>query len=373
MLMAKFLITRLLVHSAHKGVKMGFQDKNIWLQSKQPTELQLAKEWAESVLADKAKSKIKPATIIQYARVYRMYIKNDAITQKPRLDINDINNLSCKNTRSFHRAAFRYCAAIQIDRLIRMAPNKALDLFRKVLKINTDAESNSAKYKFGEHQSNKSKKNTKRNSIAELDDDWLAKLISLSFRSKFASHIRIMCLTGCRPSEFSNKLNSEKFAGIKVEITGDIVSITIAGSKCSDDRKSGQEFRKLTFPKDHPYATGLKPGFYFANSKQIQDAVRNFGKKIDQKTTKAKKIISAYSVRHQVASNLKSSNIDRDDISLALGHQSSDTKSTYGSSTLGIDSTPPLSIVASNPVRPPKKIKNTDYIHKSKTLNFPRI
>lgn len=352
---------------------MGFPVKNIWLQSKQPTQLVLAKEWANSVLGDKDESKIRPATIIQYARVYRMYTKNEPITQKPRLDINDINNLSCKNTRNFHRAAFRYCAAILIDRLVRTAPIKALDLFRKVLKINADAEANIAKYKSGQHQSNKSRKDTKRDSIIGLDEDWLAQLISLSFRSKFASHIRIMCLTGCRPSEFANKLKSEKLEGIKVEIFGDVISITIAGSKCSDNRKSGQEFRKLTFPMNHPFAAGLQPGFYFASSKQIQDAVRGFGKKIERKATKAKKIISTYSVRHQVASNLKSSNIDRDDISLALGHQSADTKSTYGSSTLSIDRTPPLSIVATNPIRPSKKAKNSDYIHKSKTLNSPRI
>ncbi|WP_047533464.1 site-specific integrase [Methylotenera sp. N17] len=352
---------------------MRFPIQNIWLQSKQPTELMLAKEWAESFLANQARVNIKEATITQYKRVYRMYTKNEPITQKPRLDINDINNLSCKNTRSFHRCSFRYCAAKEIVKFSITAPNKAIKLYKLVQKTYSDAHANQLKYKIGELQCNKSVKDTKRDSIIGLDDDWLAQLISLSFRSKFASHIRIMCLTGCRPSEFANKLKSENSAGIKVEILGDIISITIAGSKCSDDRKSGQEFRKLTFPKDHPFVAGLQPGFYFANSKQIQDAVRNYGKKIERKATKAKKIISTYSVRHQIASNLKSSNIDRDDISLALGHQSADTKSTYGSSTLGIDRIPPLSIEATNPVRPPKKAKNSDYIHKSKTLSSPRI
>lgn len=352
---------------------MGFPVKNIWLQSKQPTELQQAKEWADSFLAEEKRSEIKEATKTLYKRVYRMYTKNEPITQKPRLDINDINNLSCKNTRSFHRSAFRYCAAEDIVKFAITAPNKAIMFYKLVQKTYSDARANQLKYKTGELQCNKSARDTKRDSIIGLDDDWLAQLISLSFRSKFASHIRIMCLTGCRPSEFANKLKSENFPGIKVEIFGDIISITIAGSKCSENRKSGQEFRKLTFPKNHPFAAGLQPGFYFASSKQIQDAVRGFGKKIERKATKTKKIISTYSVRHQVASNLKSSNIDRDDISLALGHQSADTKSTYGSSTLGIDRTPPLSIVAINPVRPSKKAKNSDYIHKSKTLNSPRI
>lgn len=360
---------------------MGLPNNNsVLTQTKKLPEIMIANRWAKSF----ANIKIKQETITQYERYFNSYSKIDPVTKTTRNDIKDINKLKESSTRGFVRASYRYFAALEILKYSLTNPKKALHYYENVKIINEDAEKNKIKFKeiSDKKKPNKQTRKSKRPSLIGLPDDWVDQLVTLSKQSRYANQIKILSITGCRPAEFQNQLPNEPDKGIKVVIDDKNITFTIAGSKCSDTRQSGQPVRTLMIDRFHPLAHGLESGFYFAKSKPIQDCVRNFRKNINnvsekdekRKSNVEKKIlgISSYTLRHQFASDLKNSDLSDDEVSAALGHQSADTKSTYGSSTCGKYKNTLISVSATLPIRQSKKSNNNSFINKSLISCSPR-
>lgn len=205
---------------------------------------------------------------------------------------------------------------------------------------------------------NKSKvqvKKSKRKSLRGLPKNWRETLAIVSQNSKYSNQILIMILCGCRPAELQ--------LGIKVIRTPTQLEFHINGAKLSNTNLSGQPMRIITIDINNPIFGNLKSGTYFAKANAIEDAVSHFGLKVVKRT---KNKISAYSLRHAFASDLKASGFNSTQVSAGLGHQSTITKSTYGGRSR-IPSIVITSINATLPVR--TVIKNSKLI--SSKMNSP--
>lgn len=266
-----------------------------------------------------------------------------------------------RNTRSVDRAAMKNFIAQKIIE----NPNPNSKEFRLAVSIkkyiDTYARSNqkckrniSTSNATSKVSSTKQLKKTKRNSLIGLNKiNWREKLVNESKGSKYGTEILIMTLCGCRPSEMVN--------GVQVIRNANHLEIYIMGAKYSVNNQSGQPWRKIVVDITNPIfskmVANLQSGFYSIEKVNgIEDAISHFGLKVvNRKTNK----ISAYSLRHAFASDLKGSGLSKADVSAALGHQSMITQSMYG----GRSKSPFIivkSVKAALPVRP--KVKNSNLI-----------
>lgn len=200
----------------------------------------------------------------------------------------------------------------------------------------------SKKYSKGERFDNTQKRKSKRPSIRGLDSMWRGRLIELSSSSQYANEIIVMAICGCRPSEMEK--------GVIVKRFTNTITITIKGAKCSSKNGAGQEWRTLTFDSSHPLVGSINAGTYQAKARAIGDAVTHFGKSLSKNK---KEPISAYSLRHAAASDFKASNLSKEDIAAALGHQSTATMSFYGTKSRGSGMLILKSVSAASTVRSP--------------------
>jgi integrase len=143
----------------------------------------------------------------------------------------------------------------------------------------------------------------------------------------------IAAITGCRPVELAK--------GVKLEIQSNELVVTINGAKLS--AQSGQEWRELrwTLSDATPLVEQLiaqvkaTNGLLSVNlgtdntnpARAFSDAIKAAAKR---EWPNRKLSITAYSLRHAAASDLKASNLNSAEISAALGHAVDATKSTYG-------------------------------------------
>lgn len=255
-----------------------------------------------------------------------------------------------RNTRSVERSAFKFYAAAWILKSSADKPSVANFLYSVVLKIQEDAASAQLKYSRGEKFPNKQSRGSKRKNLNTLPNNWRIDLLKEAKGSRYENHIKVMSICGCRPSEFEK--------GVTVKRQGSSIIFTVHGAKCSEENQAGQEWRTLEFDSDHPLAKGLTNQTYIAKAKAISDAVAHFGRKVnEQRSTLSKYKISAYSLRHAVATELKSCGIFKKDVAAALGHQSDATMSFYGTNTKGKGSIYLKSVKAAIPVRSKYKKK----------------
>lgn len=284
--------------------------------------------------------------------------QNQYIKAEKRL-INEVRNgilpsaSKKRNTRSFKRSAIRYLIARRIlQNFNGDKPDKALisELYGIVKKINLDAIEAQKDYVAGKSFPNTQVRDTKRDSVLS-DEDWRVDFINFASKSKFIDYIKIMAACGCRPADIQN--------GVFVEQNGQTTIFTINGAKCKEGSKeknngTGQEFRILTFDSNHPLMKMISPGKYQAKAKGISDSTAHFGKKFPE--SKEDNPVSAYTFRHAAATDFKASGFSAEEISAALGHQSTRTKSKYGYSGKGSVNLKLLSVKATSEVRDiPKK------------------
>lgn len=139
----------------------------------------------------------------------------------------------------------------------------------------------------------------------------------------------MMVLTGARPDELGKSIELRAVPDSSLEIL-------IQGAKISDNTDAGQVWRRLTLrgglAEQLRQAVITKGGQISAAPKQglgLQKAIAAAAQRLGFQG------VSAYSLRHAFAADLKAQKVDPDAISLALGHVSRASKSRYGSARNG--------------------------------------
>lgn len=195
------------------------------------------------------------------------------------------------------------------------------------------------------------KRQTKRKDLFTLPEDWRQTLISRMPKYEKAATISALC--GCRPAELVQ--------GVEVFVQSERLVVRIHGAKVGP--ASGQEWREMHWdlPSSNPLAIAVGR-FALQNGGQIiiqtpdarafSGAMRAAGRRAFPDFSRT---ITPYSLRHQVASDLKAAELPGEQISQALGHSASDTKGSYGEWGAGNGSMAPNSVAAARAV----KIKST--------------
>ncbi|MBH2035137.1 MAG: site-specific integrase [Pseudomonadales bacterium] len=168
----------------------------------------------------------------------------------------------------------------------------------------------------------------KRSSLAGLPSNWRDQLLG-AIPSKHQLHCAMMLLTGARPEELGKPIELRVLPDSSLEIL-------IQGAKVSDNTDAGQTWRRLTLrgglAEQLRQAVVRKGGHITVAPKQglgLQKAIAAAAQKLGFQS------VSAYSLRHAFAADLKAQKADPDAISLALGHVSRASKSRYGSARNG--------------------------------------
>lgn len=193
-----------------------------------------------------------------------------------------------------------------------------------------------------------SPRETKRKNLSKLPVNWREKLMDRM--PKYEAAMAVAALTGCRPVEL------KKF-GAAVSFKEGKLKILILGAKLGEN--SGQEWREMTFdmPTDNPIAMRLGRLVLMNRDDLLVniESEMNFTTSIRSAGRRAfpsfPDSITAYSLRHQVASDLKASDLSPDQVSQALGHSSGDTKGSYGIYSQGTGTMAPGKVEAQRPVK----------------------
>jgi integrase len=228
------------------------------------------------------------------------------------------------------RAAWRVSMAYWLFEALREsehAPTAEERSAARVLARNYAAQLLSQEqYNLPQKQRENSK--AKRSSLAGLPSNWRDQLLD-AIPSKHQLHCALMVLTGARPEELGKPIELRALPDSSLEIL-------IQGAKVSDNTDAGQSWRRLTLrgglAEQLRQAVVSKGGQISVASKQglgLQKAIAAAAHKLGFQG------VSAYSLRHAFAADLKAQKADPDSISLALGHASRASKSRYGSARNG--------------------------------------
>jgi integrase len=162
----------------------------------------------------------------------------------------------------------------------------------------------------------------KRKSLRGLPIDWREQMVAAAPSTSSREWMLLMTVAGVRPEEIAK--------GIEVQPISGGVQLKIKGAKI--DRGHGQPERVVTvngplalFLAENGERTIKAPS---ANSVSV--AAGRLGRKIFGE--RRSNPVSAYSFRHQFASDLKASGLDGLTASAILGHSVDDTKKQYGTS-----------------------------------------
>ncbi len=223
-------------------------------------------------------------------------------------------------TRLVERAAARRCLAA----LIMLAHQnndqaRVSELYASVLEIQAVADANELAYSEGRWLGKKHFRNSKKAGIQKLPNDWKDKICSIMSKHRYLKCVQILACIGCRPSEIEK--------GVMVHRKSDGIYFEIIGAKV--DKVRGQVWRQIVLPLNHLIASKIPDGKYSGDKKSISETITRMALKLGFEG------ISAYSFRHQFASDLKATGVNKTNIAMALGHQTEVTQQTYGNSGAG--------------------------------------
>ncbi|HEU4460886.1 MAG TPA: hypothetical protein VFR90_17325 [Methylibium sp.] len=178
---------------------------------------------------------------------------------------------------------------------------------------------------------------SKSASIRGLPSDWREQFASKQ-QGDFKLLVLIEAVTGCRPVELKN--------GVVAELTTDgAISFRITGAKLS--KFAGQPWRALTVHANHGPA------------RLLADEMGEHGSRLDSNVlfgpmlvntyctqvaramkkvfplTKSTRKLSAYSLRHQVKTDLLACGLSRETLAKGLGHATTKSASYYGGGVQG--------------------------------------
>ena len=269
----------------------------------------MATKWA----ARRVKDVLKNETMLGYQQMYDRILEDGRIpgsSKKP-------------SSRQYERAAARRMLANKILDGVKNNDGVAVaEAWENVRQIQDLADANVQAYENGEWTGARQQRNSKKASIKNLDVDWREKICQTFIDHKYLNAVRILACVGCRPAELQ--------MGVKVYRNNDGILFIINGAKLAKNK--GQLWREILLPPDHPIATQLAEKVHRITKKDkklLTDTIERYSAKLGFVG------ISAYSFRHQFASDLKSSGFEKSEIAKSLGHQSVLTQETYGNKGAG--------------------------------------
>ncbi len=174
----------------------------------------------------------------------------------------------------------------------------------------------------------KLKHNSKRVRLRGLPNDWREKMFAgLRSGSKYKDVVAVLSATGARPAEFTQGI------AVTLEAAGTL-HFKIDGVK-THRGKYGQAERSFSVAVDRTELEYLRervmqnngPLMVKASAGALSDKIRQLSQKV---FPNLKSTVSAYVFRHQVAADLKASDLPDTEVSAALGHSVDETKGYYG-------------------------------------------
>jgi integrase len=286
----------------------------------------------------------------------------EALASLQKSDINIIDWLrlaKCSRTYYYRRAAINYVFREELtialrlrDAAIRQSEHAGVgeqiarikNFVRLLAQIPADPEHLKFKSKTkGEFAAlneatprRKERKIGKRESLRRANPDWIEKIWQFAMNSRYADHIAVLALTGCRPSELQK--------GIYIKLgQWHQMSVYIAGSKVNDF--NGQDWRILHFDDlKTPWGKHLldkvwrnnrelslcleepKPGKKTGETKFITDMLRHWSVELGWTDRKS---VSAYTFRHAASAQFKNY-LSPYDVAAALGQRQVNTQRDYG-------------------------------------------
>ncbi|OIQ97577.1 hypothetical protein GALL_204610 [mine drainage metagenome] len=219
-------------------------------------------------------------------------------------------------------------------------------------------------------KSEQKKRTSKRHHMKKLPSDWRQKILNEAIET-WSLPIHVLAITGCRPEELKK--------GIHLEVKNNQLVCRIESSKVKDGKISvrkkipssdevlkrtvnyhaGQKWREIYFDLGkYPMVDALAATIRTSASIEIKNAssmtstIRAIAKKL---WPERKKSITAYCFRHALGSDMKSSGMVLDDISIALGHAVSATRSYYGQAKMSKGGHIPSLVIGSRQVKQSKK------------------
>ncbi len=162
----------------------------------------------------------------------------------------------------------------------------------------------------------------KRKSLRGLPLDWREKLVAEAPSTSCREWMLLMAVAGVRPEEIAK--------GIEVKSISGGVQLKIKGAKI--DRGHGQPERVIAVhgPLALLLAANGERTIKSPSANSVSVAAGRLGRKVFGE--RRSNPVSAYSFRHQFASDLKASGLDGETVSAILGHAVDDTKKQYGTS-----------------------------------------
>lgn len=201
---------------------------------------------------------------------------------------------------------------------------------------------------------------SKRVRLRGLPQDWREQMFAgLRKGSKYQDVVAVLSATGARPEEFVD--------GIKVTIgESETIHFEIGGAKMHGG-KYGQETRSFDVSVGRTELQYLWDRLQSNNgvlvvkaaAGALSDKVRQLSQKV---FPQLKKTVSAYVFRHQMAADLKASDLSDAEVSAVLGHGVDETKAYYGAAQSARGTSKVSNIRSSRPVREltREKIKNIE-------------
>lgn len=157
--------------------------------------------------------------------------------------------------------------------------------------------------------------------------------------------LAVMWATGCRPAEIEQ--------GVDLERTKDGIIIRIPGAKVSETK--GQPTRAVLIDLNSEAGQALLDVMGAETSMTVQRTAKQVANDFTKHLKKRAGMpqVSAYSFRHQTASDLKAGSADPVKVAEALGHASVHTQRHYGSKKRGGGASPIIAAQAEREVRSP--------------------
>jgi integrase len=169
----------------------------------------------------------------------------------------------------------------------------------------------------------------KRAGLGSLPQTWRETLFDRFRGGRYEAAIAVLWLSGVRPTELVR--------GVEVGQSAGKIVLRVHGAKISDVR--GQPVRVMVYECGSVPAASLIASLAAApqgrvvvrvdNARRLCDAVRAASRRAWPKSTY---VVTPYSYRHQVSSNLKHAGWPRRAIAAALGHLSAESQGAYGMS-----------------------------------------
>ena len=274
-------------------------------------------EFAAAVLAATPKRHLKPTTVSLYEGTGRIYYA----------DPDGALATTSKRTYYLRKAALTYYATNTLSQAVADGDAQAAaDAMKVLARFTTGVVRHGSRAIDGVCPlAHPMRRASKRASLRGLPNDWRQQLAFATGDHELRQAILLMAAAGVRPSEIEK--------GVAVTPVAGGIRVVVHGSKT--DRGHGQPIRVFEVCSELAMALAREgvSEISVARANQLSVEVGRLGRRLFG--SNRHETVSAYTLRHAFASDLKASGLPGDEISAILGHSAADTKKHYGSGRQG--------------------------------------